>query len=100
MDIREIITDIIVDKLGVDETEVTDYARLADDLGADSLDSVELTMCIEKAFDIEIPDIEVESIVTVRDLVNLVNAHLTHTSYIRDNDDICQPDVENDDIAQ
>ena len=60
---------IIVDKLGVDENDVTLEASFTNDLGADSLDTVELIMELEKEFDIEIPDEETEKIVTVGDAV-------------------------------
>ena len=63
---------IIVDKLGVDESEVTNNASFTNDLGADSLDTVELIMELEKEFDIQIPDDEAEGIVTVGDAISFV----------------------------
>ncbi len=63
---------IIVDKLGVDETEVTNEASFTNDLGADSLDTVELIMELEKEFDIQIPDDEAEGIATVGDAIKFV----------------------------
>ena len=60
---------IIVDKLGVDESEISDAASFQNDLGADSLDTVELIMEFEKEFDIAIPDEEAEKIATVGDAV-------------------------------
>ena len=63
---------IIVDKLGVDESEVTNEASFTNDLGADSLDTVELIMELEKEFDIQIPDDEAEGIVTVGDAISFV----------------------------
>ena len=63
---------IIVDKLGVDESEVTSEASFTNDLGADSLDTVELIMELEKEFDIQIPDDEAEGIATVRDAISFV----------------------------
>ena len=63
---------IIVDKLGVDESEVTSEASFTNDLGADSLDTVELIMELEKEFDIQIPDDEAESITTVGDAISFV----------------------------
>jgi acyl carrier protein len=63
---------IIVDKLGVDESEVTNDASFTNDLGADSLDTVELIMELEKEFDIQIPDDEAEGIVTVGDAISFV----------------------------
>ena len=65
----EKVTAIIVDKLGVDEAEVTNEASFTNDLGADSLDTVELIMEFEKEFDIQIPDDKAESITTVGDAI-------------------------------
>ena len=65
---------IIVDKLGVDEAEVTPTASFTDDLGADSLDTVELIMEFEKEFDIRIPDDKAEKIATVGDAVSFIEA--------------------------
>lgn len=67
--ISEKVTKIIVDKLGVDESEVTAEASFTNDLGADSLDTVELIMEFEKEFDISIPDENAEKIQTVGDAV-------------------------------
>lgn len=66
---------IIVDKLGVDENEVTPEASFTNDLGADSLDTVELIMEFEKEFDIAIPDEEAEKIQTVGEAVNYLTAN-------------------------
>ena len=66
---------IIVDKLGVDETEVTPEATFTNDLGADSLDTVELIMELEKEFNITIPDDQAEKIVTVGDAISYVEAN-------------------------
>ena len=63
---------IIVDKLGVDETEVTSEASFTNDLGADSLDTVELIMEFEKEFDIQIPDDQAEAIATVGDAISFI----------------------------
>jgi len=63
---------IIVDKLGVDEAEVTNEANFTNDLGADSLDTVELIMELEKEFNIQIPDDEAEGIATVGDAIKFV----------------------------
>ena len=63
---------IIVDKLGVDESEVTNEESFTNDLGADSLDTVELIMELEKEFDIQIPDDEAEGIATVGDAISFV----------------------------
>ena len=64
---------IIVEKLGVDESEVTETASFTDDLGADSLDTVELIMEFEKEFDIQIPDDKAEKISTVGDAISFIN---------------------------
>jgi acyl carrier protein len=66
-EVQEKIKQIIVDELGVDEAEVTENARFIEDLGADSLDLVELVMRFEEEFDIEIPDEDAEKILSVRD---------------------------------
>ncbi len=68
-DVSEKVKAIIVDKLGVDESEVTNEASFTNDLGADSLDTVELIMEFEKEFDIQIPDDKAEAIGTVGDAV-------------------------------
>jgi acyl carrier protein len=70
------IKEIIVEQLGVDADQITSDASFIDDLGADSLDTVELVMAFEEEFDIEIPDEDAEKIRTVRDVVNYLNAHL------------------------
>jgi len=67
--------DIIVEQLGVDESEVKPEASFIDDLGADSLDIVELIMALEEEFDLEIPDKDAEKIVTVGDAVEYIKAH-------------------------
>ncbi len=69
-DIEETVKSIIVDKLGVDEADVTSDASFTNDLGADSLDTVELIMEFEKEFDLTIPDEEAEEIATVGDAVD------------------------------
>ncbi len=68
------IKEVIVDQLGVDADQVTLEANFIDDLGADSLDTVELIMAFEEEFDIEIPDADAENIRTVQDVLNFVNA--------------------------
>ncbi len=70
----EKIKQIIVDQLGVDESEVTKEASFIDDLGADSLDTVELVMALEEEFGIEIPDEDAEKIVTVSDIINYIES--------------------------
>ena len=73
-DVAEKVKAIIVDKLGVDESEVTNKASFTNDLGADSLDTVELIMEFEKEFDIQIPDDKAEAIATVGDAVSFIDA--------------------------
>ena len=73
-DVAEKVKAIIVDKLGVDESEVTKEANFINDLGADSLDTVELIMEFEKEFDIQIPDDKAEAIATVGDAVSFIEA--------------------------
>ncbi len=70
------VTEIIVDKLGVDESEVTQEASFTNDLGADSLDTVELIMEFEKEFNISIPDEEAEKIATVGDAVTYLTSQV------------------------
>lgn len=73
--VEEKVKQIIVEQLGVDEAEVTPTAHFIDDLGADSLDIVELVMTFEEAFEIEIPDEEAEKIQTVKDAVEYIQGH-------------------------
>src|SRR5205085_3535309 len=73
--VEEKVKQIIVEQLGVDEAEVTASASFVDDLGADSLDTVELVMAFEEAFDIEIPDEDAEKIRTVKDAVDYIDKH-------------------------
>ncbi len=72
---EERVKQIIVEQLGVDEAEVTPSASFVDDLGADSLDTVELVMAFEEAFEIEIPDEDAEKIRTVQDAVTYNEQH-------------------------
>ncbi len=72
LDIFSKVKDIVVEQLGVDEEEVTEQASFVDDLGADSLDIVELVMALEEEFDLEIPDEDAEKIATVGDAVNYI----------------------------
>ncbi|WP_066365045.1 acyl carrier protein [Neobacillus fumarioli] len=74
-EVLERVTKIIVDRLGVDESQVTLDASFKDDLGADSLDVVELVMELEDEFDMEISDEDAEKISTVGDAVNYINSH-------------------------
>ena len=72
---EEKVRKIIVDQLGVSTEEVTLEASFIDDLGADSLDTVELVMALEEEFDMEIPDEEAEKIVTVGDAIDYIEKH-------------------------
>ncbi len=74
--IEEKVKQIIVDELGVEESEVTANARFVDDLGADSLDNVELVMRFEEEFGVEIPDEDAEKIQSVRDAIEYIEKHL------------------------
>ena len=73
-DVATKVKAIIIDKLGVDAGEVTDSASFTNDLGADSLDTVELIMEFEKEFDIQIPDDKAENIATVKDAISFIEA--------------------------
>ena len=75
-DIASRVKCIIVEKLGVDEAEVTPEASFISDLGADSLDTVELTMEFEKEFGVEIPDTEAENLTTVGAAIAYIEAHM------------------------
>ncbi len=75
MSVEQRVKEIIVDQLGVDEKQVTGEASFIDDLGADSLDQVELVMALEEEFDIEIPDEDAEKIVTVQNAIDYINNH-------------------------
>lgn len=72
MSIEAKVKQIIVDQLGVDEEEVAPEAKFIDDLGADSLDTVELVMALEEEFGIEIPDEDAEKIITVQDAIDYI----------------------------
>jgi acyl carrier protein len=72
-DIAERVKKIVIEHLGVDAAKVTDNASFIDDLGADSLDTVELVMAFEEEFGIEIPDDAAEKIITVKDAVDYIN---------------------------
>ncbi len=73
MAIEEKVKQIVVEQLGVDEDQVTEEAAFMDDLGADSLDTVELVMALEEEFDIEISDEDAEKIQTVQDAVAYIS---------------------------
>ena len=72
MSVEEKVKEIIVDQLGVDEKQVNSEASFIDDLGADSLDTVELVMALEEDFDIENPDEDAEKIATVQNAVDYI----------------------------
>ena len=74
MAVSDKVKSIIVEQLGVDEEEVTPDASFVDDLGADSLDIVELVMAFEEAFELEIPDEDAEKITTVKDAVEYIDS--------------------------
>ncbi len=72
---QEKVKQIISEQLGVDEAEITSSASFVDDLGADSLDQVELVMALEEAFDLQIPDDDAEKIHTVQDAFDYIDKH-------------------------
>ncbi len=74
--IEERVKKIVVEQLGVKEEEVSGESSFVDDLGADSLDTVELVMALEEEFNCEIPDEEAEKITTVKQAVDFINEHL------------------------
>ena len=73
-DIEEQVKKIVVEHLGIDESKVTPTARFIDDLGADSLDTVELVMAFEEKFNIEIPDDAAETIMTVQNAIDYIDS--------------------------
>ena len=73
-EIEEQVKKIVVEHLGIDETKVTPEARFIDDLGADSLDTVELVMAFEEKFAIEIPDDAAETILTVKNAIEFIES--------------------------
>jgi acyl carrier protein len=75
MSVEDKLKKVIADKLSVDLEEVVDDASFVDDLGADSLDLVELIMSMEEEFDVEIPDDDAEKMVTVKDAIDYLHAH-------------------------
>ena len=74
-DTAERVKKIVVEHLGVDESKVTENASFVDDLGADSLDTVELVMALEEEFGVEIPDEDAEKITRVREAVEYIEKH-------------------------
>ena len=75
-DTEEQVKKIVVEHLGIDESKVTPGARFIDDLGADSLDTVELVMAFEEKFNIEIPDDAAETILTVKNAIDFIKGKL------------------------
>lgn len=72
MNIADKIKEAIIDKLGVEESQITPEASFIDDLGADSLDTVELIMALEEEFDLEIPDEDAEALTTVKAVIDYI----------------------------
>jgi acyl carrier protein len=75
--IEQRVKKIVAEQLGVNEAEIKSESSFVDDLGADSLDTVELVMALEEEFDCEIPDEEAEKITTVKQAVEYINSHLS-----------------------
>jgi acyl carrier protein len=75
-DVADRVKKIVVEHLGVDESKVTENASFIDDLGADSLDTVELVMAFEEEFGIEIPDEDAEKITNVQQAIDYVKSHV------------------------
>ena len=85
-DVATKVKKMVVDHLGIEESKVTDEANFIDDLGADSLDTVELVMAFEEKFNIEIPDDAAETILTVQDAINFIENKCTkieHEKFLR-----------------
>ena len=72
MSVEQRVKEIIVEQLGVEESQVTEQAKFVEDLGADSLDTVELVMALEEEFSLEIPDEDAEKIASVGDAINYI----------------------------
>ena len=75
MSVEEKVKEIIIDQLGVEEKQVNTESSFIDDLGADSLDTVELVMALEEEFDVEIPDEDAEKIGTVQNAIDYIKDH-------------------------
>jgi acyl carrier protein len=75
--IEERVKKIVAEQLGVKEEEITPEASFVDDLGADSLDTVELVMALEEEFELEIPDEDAEKIATIQDAVNYIKSNIS-----------------------
>ena len=82
MSVEEKVKEIIVDQLGVDEKQVKSEASFIDDLGADSLDTVELVMALEEEFDIEIPDEDAEKIASVQNAVDYIKGQTSYIAFL------------------
>ena len=80
MAVEERVKEIIVEQLGVDAAQVTERAKFIDDLGADSLDTVELVMALEEEFGLEIPDEDAEKITAVGDAIDYIKSHAGKTA--------------------
>ncbi len=76
--IEERVTDIVVEQLGLERDKVHPESKFVDDLGADSLDTVELVMALEEEFEIEIPDEEAEKITTLREAISYIEQHASN----------------------
>jgi acyl carrier protein len=74
-DVAERVKKVVIEHLGVDDDKVTNGASFIDDLGADSLDTVELVMAFEEEFNVEIPDDAAEKILTVQDAISFIDAN-------------------------
>ena len=73
--VEERVKEIVAEQLGVNKEQVTNEASFVDDLGADSLDTVELVMALEESFEIEIPDESAEKITTIQQAIDYINGH-------------------------
>ncbi|MCH8238315.1 MAG: acyl carrier protein [Proteobacteria bacterium] len=78
-DVADRVKKIVLEHLGVDESKVVDNASFIDDLGADSLDTVELVMAFEEEFGCEIPDDDAEKILTIKDAIDFINTQSSQT---------------------
>jgi len=78
--VEQRVKKIVAEQLGVNEAEIKNESSFVDDLGADSLDTVELVMALEEEFEIDIPDEEAEKIVTFQDVLNYIKSHSGQTS--------------------
>lgn len=80
MTIEDRVMEQVAKQLGVEKSKLTKEASFVDDLGADSLDTVELIMALEEEFDVEIPDHEAEKIITIQQAIDYINAHADKTN--------------------